>query len=53
MTFPEGTVCSACSKPIDTKGSFDFICFKIPGKDGYRYFHREPCWKDYVKEKES
>jgi len=51
MKSDETSVCSGCSKPIEAHRSFDFVCFKMPGTNEYRYFHREPCWNDYLKEK--
>ena len=37
-----GTVvhCSKCQKPIVRGDGFGFVCFKIPGKEGYYFFHR-------------
>ena len=47
--------CSKCQKPI-VSGA-EFVCFKIPGKESYRYFHcrfrGEDCWDAYLKEGQS
>jgi len=33
---------------------FGYVCFKIPGKEGYHFFHRrfrsEDCWEAYMRE---
>ena len=46
--------CSKCREPIHAGESFGFVCYKIPGKEGYLFFHRRfpgrDCWEAYIKE---
>jgi len=46
--------CSNCQQPIVSGEGFGFVCFKIPGKEGYHFFHRRfrtgDCWEGYLKE---
>jgi hypothetical protein len=46
--------CSKCQQPIDSGAGFGIVCFKIPGKEGYQFFHRRfragDCWEVYLKE---
>ena len=48
------TICSKCQQPIVPGAGFGFVCFKIPGKDGYHFFHRRfrngDCWEAYIQE---
>lgn len=44
--------CCKCQEPIVSGAGF--VCFKIPGKEVYRYFHCRfrggDCWDAYLKE---
>jgi hypothetical protein len=54
MKFRTTVICSKCQEPIVSGTGFGFVCFKIPGKEGYLFFHRrfrnEDCWEKYMKE---
>ena len=58
MRFLTPLHCSKCQQPIVAgEGSgfgFGFVCFKIPGKEGYYFFHyrvrARDCWETYLKE---
>ena len=54
MEFRTVVICSKCLQPIVSGGGFGFACFKIPGKEGYHFFHRRfrsgDCWEAYLKE---
>ena len=54
MEFRTGIVCSKCKQPIVSGEGFGFVCFKIPGTEGYDFFHRrsrgEDCWEAYLKD---
>ncbi len=45
-------VCSKCKQPIVSGQGFGYVCFKIPGKAGYHFFHRRfrtgDCWDDFL-----
>lgn len=47
-------ICSKCQQPIVSGENFGFVCFKIPGQEGYRFFHRRlpgrDCWEAYMRE---
>lgn len=48
--------CSKCQQPLALLGAaLGFVCFKIPGKADYLFFHRRfpgaDCWEAYIKEK--
>ena len=47
--------CSKCRQPIVTGEGWGFVCFKIPGKEGYQFFHRRfragDCWDSYLQQK--
>jgi hypothetical protein len=47
-------VCSKCRQPIVSGAGFGYVCFKIPGKEGYLFFHRRvrsgDCWEAYMRE---
>jgi len=30
-------ICGKCQQPIVSEESFGFVCFKIPGKEGYHF----------------
>lgn len=53
MEFRAVVVCSKCQQPILPGEGLGFVYFKIPGKDGYYYFHsRLPgrdCWEAYLR----
>ncbi len=54
MDFKTVVICSKCQQPIVSGEGFGFVCFKIPGEEGYRFFHRrfrsEDCWESYIRE---
>src|SRR5437660_12883076 len=43
--------CSKCKQLIVSGEGFGFVCFKIPGTESYRFFHRRFCrgerWEAY------
>lgn len=47
--------CSKCQELIVTGHGFAFVCFKIPGKEAYQFFHCRfrtgDCWDRYLKER--
>ncbi len=57
MEFRTVVSCSKCQQPIVPGEGFGFVCFKIPGKEGYHFFHRrlhrEDCWEAYMNERKS
>ena len=57
MEFRTTVTCSKCKQPILSGQGFGFVCFKIPGKEDYRFFHRifggADCWEAYLKEGKS
>jgi hypothetical protein len=54
VKFGTVIVCSKCKEPIVSGEGFGFVCFKIPGKEGYYFFHRRlqgrDCWEAYLEE---
>jgi hypothetical protein len=51
MSFSHQVHCSHCHQPIaDGPG---FISFKVPGNEGYHFFHCRfrggDCWEAYLK----
>jgi hypothetical protein len=46
-------ICSNCQQPIVSGEGCGFVCFKIPGEEGYRFFHRRfrsaDCWESYIR----
>ena len=54
VEFKTGVICSKCQQPIVHGENFGYVCFKIPGKDGYHFFHRRfrggDCWETYLQE---
>ena len=52
MQFATVVHCSKCHERIVSRQGFVF--FKIPGKDGYQFFHCRfragGCWESYLKE---
>ena len=57
MEFKTVVICSKCQEPIVSGEGFGFVCFKIPGTESYRFFHRRlgggDCWEAYLKEGKS
>jgi hypothetical protein len=57
VEFRTTVTCSKCQQPILSGEGFGFVRFKIPGKEGYRFFHRmvggAGCWEAYLKEDKS
>jgi hypothetical protein len=55
MKFGAVVVCAECHQPIVWGAGWVYICFKIPGKEGYHFFRpRSPdrdCWEGYLKER--
>ena len=55
MKFRTTVICSKCQQPLASGAAFGFVCFKVPGKEGYLFFHRSTpgadCWEAYIKEK--
>lgn len=53
MRFRTNVICSKCQQPIVSGVGFGFACFKIPGKEGYLFFHRRfrgrDCWEAYMR----
>ena len=47
-------ICSECQQPIVAGENFGFVCFKIPGREGYEFFHRRfpgrDCWEAHMRE---
>jgi len=45
--------CSECRQPIASGDGLGFVCFKVPGTEGYHYFHCRfrggDCWEAYLK----
>lgn len=48
-------ICGRCYEPIVSGEGFGFVCFKIPGEEGYQFFHRRfpggDCWEVYMRER--
>ena len=46
--------CCKCQQPITSVEGLGFVRFKIPGKEGYQYFHNRfrtgDCWESYLSE---
>ncbi len=55
MEFKAIAVCGKCQQPIVSGEGFGFVCFKIPGKEGYHFFRHRfrtgDCWEGYLKER--
>jgi hypothetical protein len=53
--FRAAVTCGKCKQPIVSEEGFGFVRFKIPGTEGYQFFHRrsrgEECWEAYMKER--
>jgi hypothetical protein len=45
--------CTECRQPIASSEDIGFVCFKVPGTEGYHYFHcrfrGSDCWEAYLK----
>jgi hypothetical protein len=54
VKFGTVVVCSKCKQPIVSGQGFGYVCFKIPGEEGYHFFHRRfrtgDCWDDFLRE---
>lgn len=54
MKFGTVVVCSKCKQPIVSGQGYGYVCFKIPGKEGYHFFHCRfrtgDCWDDFLRE---
>jgi hypothetical protein len=54
MEFRKAFICSKCQQPIASGEASVFVCFKIPGKEGYHFFHcrfrGEDCWDAYMRD---
>ena len=54
MKFSTVVQCSKCQDPIVSGQGWGFVCFKIPGEEGYHFFHCRfragGCWEAYLKE---
>jgi len=52
MKFGTNVHCGKCQGPIVSGEGY--VCFKIPGKGAYLFFHcrrrAEDCWEAYLKE---
>ena len=49
MELRKVAICSKCGKAIAFGETFGFVCFKIPGKEGYQF--SGDCWERYLKER--
>ena len=53
MKFKTVVICDKCQQPIVSEEGFGFVCFKIPGKQGYHFYHRRipggDCWEACMK----
>lgn len=54
MKFRTTVACSKCQQPIISGAGFGYVCFKIPGKEEYLFFHRRflngDCWDAFMRE---
>jgi len=54
VEFRTVVTCSKCKQPIVSEEGSGFVCFKIPGAEGYHFFHGrsrgEDCWEAYLRE---
>jgi len=54
VEFKTVVICSKCQGPIVSGEGFDFVCFKVSGREGYYFFHCRfrggDCWEAYMKE---
>ncbi len=55
MQFRAVVICSKCQQPIVSGEGFGFVCFKIPGQEGYYFFHCRlrsgDCWEAFMRER--
>jgi hypothetical protein len=55
VKFRTVVLCSRCQQPIISAENFGFVCFKIPAKEGYHFFHHRfrggDCWEGYLTER--
>ena len=55
MKFRTVVYCSKCQQPIVTGEGWGLVCFKIPGKNEYQFFHDRfragDCWERYLRER--
>ncbi len=40
MEFRKVVICTKCQQPIVSGAGFGYVCFKIPGREDYHFFHR-------------
>jgi hypothetical protein len=40
VEFRTVVICSKCQQPIVSREASGYVCFKIPGQEGYHFFHR-------------
>jgi hypothetical protein len=54
VEFKTVVLCSKCQQAIVSGEGFGFVRFKIPGKEGYHFFHRRfrsaDGWEGYLRE---
>ena len=54
MEFKTVVICTKCQQPIISGEALGYVCFKIPGLEGYYFFHRRfrtgDCWEAYMRE---
>ena len=54
MEFRKVVICTRCQQPIVSGAGFGYVCFKIPGREDYHFFHRRfrngDCWEAYMSE---
>ena len=54
MNFKGIAVCTKCRQPIVWGEGWVYVCFKVPGNEGFELFHRRfrgaDCWEDYLRE---
>ena len=55
MKFRTVVYCSKCQQPIVMGEGCGLVCFKIPGKNEYQFFHGRfragDCWERYLSER--
>jgi len=54
VEYGKVVTCSKCQQPIVSGADLGYVCFKIPGMDGYHFFHCRfrsgDCWEAYMSE---
>jgi len=54
VEFRKVVICTKCQQPIVSGAGFGYVCFKIPGREDYNFFHRRfrsgDCWEAYISE---